>query len=431
MRKFGSLMLILLLNTAVLAACNPSTSSESQQPSPQLLEQIKAAPQPEGWREAQHSFAFSLYKELTSDENSETDNVLISPASIAIALAMAVVGAEGETKDAMLEALHMGDMNERDLSLYFAKLLQDFNSEEETSGVTMETANSLWIREGAPILDDYVANVQQFFQADANELDFDQAEAADTINKWVQDKTNDKIDSIVEPPIDPDTIAYLINAIYFNGTWKHAFDPELTEESTFYASSREMEHPFMSKNRSFLYLEEDQLQMISLPYGDGENERYSMMVLLPGEDSSLSELKERLSAEQWNAWLNDMKQLKGELKLPKFQLEFATSLVDSLKQLGMELPFDKERADFSRMADTSRMNVFISDVQHKTFIDVNEEGTEAAAVTSIEVGTTSATLDPEQPFVMNVNRPFFYVIYDWQTDSLLFMGEVQEPALGE
>lgn len=364
--------------------------------------------------DANNGFGFHLYSELILAEPDV--NLLISPSSIITALAMTYNGADGETREAMANALKLGEMSMDEVNRAFANLLTILQNPDPE--VELAVANSLWAREGVDFYEEFLECNREFYNAEVAELDFDNAGAADVINRWVKEQTRDKIDGIVEPPINPETILFLINAIYFNGDWSVPFDPDNTTDVEFSSSDgSKSEHPLMFRNDDFRYYENDLFQAVSLPYG--KNERVSMYVLLPVEEKGLEQLYAELNNANWNSWVNSFRTMEGELGLPRFRFEYETSLNDALKALGMGIAFDENAADFSGMRPTPP-SLFISEVKHKAFIDVNEEGTEAAAVTSVEVGVTAM---PET-FSMIVDRPFFFAVADDMTGTILFMGSV-------
>jgi len=231
----------------------------------------------------------------------------------------------------------------------------------------------------------------------------------------------DKIEEIVDSPLDANLVAVLINAIYFKGSWTQEFDKNETTNRPFQVPGGSIKDvPLMTTKAEFDYLENEAFQAIRLPYGDGE---MSMKVFLPKENSSLEEFSATLTNENWTAWQNEFEAEEGTIYLPKFQLEFEASLNEALKSLGLNSAFDGN-ANFSKMINEDDQ-LSITNVKQKTYIDVSEEGTEAAAVTGIEMGITSAPIN--EPFVMEVNRPFFFTITDDETDTILFMGSIFNP----
>jgi serpin B len=367
--------------------------------------------------EANNGLGFNLFRELT--ESNPEKNIFISPSSVLTALAMTYNGAEGGTRAAMEKTLQLEEMTMEKVNKAFADLLTILRNPDPK--VELTVANSLWAREGVDFHEDFLTRNRDYFDAEATEIDFNDAGAADIINGWVKEKTRDRIDGIVEPPINPDTILFLINAIYFKGEWTEPFDPDLTRELPFNRpDGTKKEIPVMFQRNDFRYLENELFQAAILPYG--KNERVSMYIFLPAESAGLEQLYAELNSANWNEWIASFSSMEGEIGLPRFKFEYETSLNDTLKSLGMGIAFDDNAADFSGMRPIPPRLV-ISEVKHKTFVEVNEEGTEAAAVTSVEVGVTAM---PET-FSMIVDRPFFFTITDDITGTILFMGSVLEP----
>jgi len=362
---------------------------------------------------ANQEFAFKLFSEIIKKNDQE--NIFISPTSISLALSLLYNGAQGETQEEMQRALQFTGIDLEDIN-YQQKILQKLLQNQPESELSI--ANSLWIRQNFPIKSDFINNNKKYYQAKVEELDFDQAETLSIINNWVNDSTKGKIEKIIDQ-INPDDVLFLINAIYFKGAWQSPFNPEYTEKKPFtFASGETVDHPLMVNTGYFDYLENDDMQMIGLPYGESGD--LIMYVILPQKDSSLENLSGQLNPENWQQWLNQLRSQEGAIFLPKFTLEYEVVLNDILQSLGMEKAFNNQ-ANFAGLTDEP---VEVNQVKHKTFVDVSEEGTEAAAVTSIGVRITSMPVNP--PFEMMVNRPFFYAIYDQETENILFMGNVNE-----
>jgi serpin B len=242
------------------------------------------------------------------------------------------------------------------------------------------------------------------------------------MNEWVEDKTQGKINKMIEQ-VTPNDIMFLINAIYFKGNWTVKFQESQTQNQPFYLiNGQERQHPLMSQSNRFSYLETEQFQGINLPYG--EDQRFSLYVFLPKPELSIDDFLQTLNTENWNQWMQQFSVKKGKIELPRFQLEYDVELKPILQKLGMTSSFDPSQANFSNLSRSG--GLFVSFVKHKTFLDVNEEGTEAAASTAI--GVTRTSIDPT-PFEMIVNRPFFCAIQDNQTGTLLFMGVVYNPEI--
>jgi serpin B len=367
---------------------------------------------------ANTKFGFSLFDEIRKTEQDK--NIFISPFSVSIALAMTLNGASGETEQAMTDTLQLQGLDSESINTGYAGLRQILLTSDPK--VTLTIANSLWARQEFSFKPDFLQRNTQFFGAEISTLDFNDPSASKTINQWVDTNTNGKIQKIVGDQIDPITVLFLINAIYFKGTWQNEFDPSKTREGPFHlANGDEKQVPMMRQQRWYPYYRGENFQAISLAYGDGQ---MSMYIFLPDRESDLNIFLENLNAESWENWMSQFHEQDVSLVMPKFKLEYGKTLNDPLKALGMGVAFDPELADFSRMASLEFGNLYIEKVVHKTFVEVNEEGTEAAAATSVEVGVKSV---PPPPISFSVDRPFFFAIRDNETKTVLFMGVVVEP----
>lgn len=370
---------------------------------------------------ANQQFALNIYQALGNHASEE--NVFISPLSISLALAMTYNGADGETKENMANILQLDGMTVEEVNKGYATLEKIINASDPN--VELSIANSLWSREGLDFNEDFMQRNKEIYNAEANVLDFSNSNAANTINKWVDQNTKGKIKEIIEGPISEDTILFLINAIYFKGDWTQPFNEKLTSDQEFYLSDgTTIQHPLMSQSGSYDYLENELFQAIRLPYGNEEH--LSMLIFLPAEDSDLTKFHSMLTMDNWNSWMAQFKMTRGSFQMPRFKLEYEATLNDALKSLGMTAAFESSKADFNNMI-TGPLKVYIDSVKHKSFIEVNEIGTEAAAVTSVEAATTSATTEPDNFFNMTVNRPFFFTIMNEPSDTILFMGAIEIP----
>lgn len=362
-------------------------------------------------------FAFRLFGELVRQDAGK--NTFVSPASVSIALAMTYNGAAGETQQAMAQTLELTGLSLAEVNQANAALLK--NLKRLDPKVELSVANSLWAREGVTFHQDFMERNRRFFEAKVASLDFNGPQAARTINDWVSDNTRGKIDKIVDDPIDPQAVLFLINAIYFNGQWKARFDPSKTRDMPFYLlDGGQKSVSMMSQSGKYLYYQGERFQAVNLPYGQG---RVSAYVFLPASGSNLDEFLAGLNAEAWADWMPRFAEMEGDVFLPRFKIEYEAKLNDALKAIGMEIAFDQGRADFSGMRPIPPA-LYIYQVKHKTFVRVDEKGTEAAAATLVEMRVESAQLDR---FVFFADHPFFFAIYDHQTGTILFMGTVVEP----
>jgi serpin B len=281
-------------------------------------------------------------------------------------------------------------------------------------------ADGLWVRRNLTLVPAFAQRNQQFYGARVAAVDFSNPATRTAINAWVSQQTHGKIASIIDHPIDPTTALYLVNALYFKGRWAMPFDKAATRDGAFTGPEGRRTVPMMSRSGSFAYYRGRGFQAVGLPYGSG---RLRMYVFLPDAGSDLNAFRRGLSAQAWRGWLGRFASVQGKLALPRFTLEFGAALNGALAALGMDVAFDPNRADFTGMV--TNHNVFISEVRHKTYMQVDEEGTTAAGSTAVGMQPTLALL-PQ--FTMIVNRPFFCAIHDQLTGMPLFMGSIVAPA---
>jgi serine protease inhibitor len=363
-----------------------------------------------------NTFAFELFRVINAGEDS-AGNVFVSPLSVAMALGMTYNGAANETRTAMAEALDLQGMSIGDVNRAYRgviDLLQGLDSRVE-----FQLANSIWFRPEFTPLQAFQDTVRTYFDADARALDFSAPGAADTINGWVDQHTNGKIKTIVPDPIPDYIVMYLINTIYFKGAWTYQFDKKLTRDEPFtLAEGAHASVPMMSPDGELPVRVSwgSGVTVVELPYG---RQAYAMTIVLPSDAAGAQGLARSVTEQQWDAWLAGLDSTSIEVSLPKFTLEYAIRLNDVLKALGMAIAFDPCRADFSDMFGST--GFYIDDVRHKTFVEVNEEGTEAAAATSVGIGLTSA-----RPSIV-VDRPFLFAIRERLTGTILFLGKILDP----
>jgi serpin B len=365
-------------------------------------------------------FGFNLFRQLQASTPSQNKNLVISPKSIAIALAMTRNGTSESTLAEITKVLEFNQLDATIIDASYAKLLTTLKTADPD--VQLAIANSLWVNQNVTLKKPFINNVQQFYQAEISNLDFANPTAKNVINKWVEQKTVNKIPKIINST-SPEDALYLINAIYFKGNWTKQFDPNLTTEQDFYSQPNVPKpQTMMNQTGDYRYYANDQFQAIRLPYG--KNAELGMYIFLPKETSNLKQFNQQLTDDNWQEWLSQMRSQQGTITLPRFKLEYETQLNDVLMSLGMKKIFTPSQADFSQMTDTS---IALDSIKHKTFIEVNEEGTEATGVTSIGIRITSAISQESKPFTMNANRPFFFAIRDDITETILFMGNVVDP----
>ncbi len=365
-------------------------------------------------------FGFNLFR--TMWESEQNQNIFISPFSVSTALAMTLNGAAGETEEAMIDTLQLQGITTDSINTSYYQLLQTLQTSDPK--VTLTIANSLWAREGVPFKQDFQQRNSQYFNAEITSLDFADPNSLTTINQWVNTNTNGKIKKILDE-IESNAVLFLINAIYFKGEWKTEFDPSATSDRDFHlVTGSTKQVPMMARKGKYAYYENHQenFQAISLPYGEGQ---MGMYIFLPSSKSNLNTFLDSLNTENWENWISQLREQEVMVYIPKFKMEYGTKeLNDALTSLGMGIAFDDDNADFSRMASLDDIggNLYIEKVAHKTFIEVNEEGSEAAAATSVGIGIRSILRT-----VFNADRPFFFAIRDNETKTILFMGTVVDP----
>jgi serine protease inhibitor len=370
--------------------------------------------------ESDNKFGLKLFGEIV--KQNKGSNVFISPLSVSMALGMTYNGAEDSTEKAMRNVLELAGLTEQEINESYQSLI-DLLTQLDPK-VIFEIANSIWCREGFSVKEEFTNINQTYFDAEVAALDFNKPDASKTINGWVDEKTHGKITEIVPDKINPETVMFLINAIYFKGTWTCEFDKEDTQEDWFnLPDSSQIRCQMMRQEKEFSYFENDLFQAVDLPYG---NEKFSMTIFLPKLGVGTDSLISLFSQENWNSWLSSFASDSGKLYFPKFTLEYKIKLNDVLTALGMGIAFDQYQADFGGIADLTQIlgNLYISEVLHKTYIKVDEEGTEAAAATSVGIGMTSL---PPAGFVMRVDRPFVFAIRENHSQTILFMGKIVEP----
>jgi serpin B len=364
-------------------------------------------------------FALELYGKLRDREG----NLFFSPFSISTALAMTYGGARGETAAEMAKTLHFGPDQHR-LHAGFAALRADLNRGNlKKRGYEVSTANALWVQKNFGLLPDFINLTRDSYHAGLNEVDFQGAteQARETINAWVEDKTQHKIKDLLQPGIiSADTRLVLTNAIYFKGFWASQFKKKATREEVFKtAAGSSVKTPLMHQKARFNYMKGDDFQALELPY---QAKDVSMVVFLPDKVDGLAAFEKRLMEPQLKQWLGQLRSQEVQVALPRFKLTAEFNLNKTLEALGMRQAFAAGRADFSGISGSGR-NLFIQAVVHKAFVDVNEEGTEAAAATGVAIALTALP----QSTVFRADHPFVFLIRDNRSGSILFMGRMSRP----
>ena len=330
-----------------------------------------------------------------------------------MALGMTYNGADGTTRDAMQQTLELAGMNLEEINESYQSLIALLTQLDPL--VQFQIANSIWYREDYPVKEDFLDRNRTYFNATVEAMDFASPDALSTINNWVDDNTNGKIDKIVDR-LEPNLVMLLINAIYFKGNWTHQFDKNKTRDGVFHnTESSTVSCRMMEQEGEHSTFTNGAFTAVDLPYGDG---LFSMTIILPHRTTELDSLLAELTTENWQIWMNSFHTSDIPLYMPKFKLEYELKLNEALGALGMEIAFTKA-ANFNNMYDDGQP-LYIDEVHHKTFVDVNEEGTEAAAVTSVGITVVGFSS-------ILINRPFIFAIRENTSGTLLFLGRIVEP----
>jgi serpin B len=365
---------------------------------------------------ADNQFGFEIFQKVNASL-SEPKNTMISPMSISLALAMVYNGTDGDTKKQMEDMLHKANLTPEDINQSYKDLVAALSSHDPK--VELSISNAIFYRNSFSIKNDFITTNQNYYQAEVSGLDFTKTtETLNKINGWVNTKTNGKIDKIIEQVKEEDMM-YLLNAIYFNGEWKYQFDSKETTDMTFKKEDQSViQVPTMTIENPFNYYSHQSFQLLEMPYGSG---KYSMLIFLPASGKTTNDIISMMTSENVDDWISKLAEQKKEVFLPKFEFKFDDSLVDELSALGMTDAFNDAKANLSGISEAAKL--VISEVMHKSYIKVDERGTEAAAVTGITVGVTS--IGPDNSF--RVDHPFVFAIREKDTKAILFIGKVLNP----
>ena len=361
-------------------------------------------------------FAIDLYHKLRSSEG----NIFFSPYSISTALAMTYAGARNETEKQMAKAMHF-TISQDKLHPAFSNLQEKLKKVQKKGNVQLLIANSLWPHKGYPFRNEFLGLVKKNYKTEITAVDYvrQTEKARKTINAWVEEKTRDKIKDLIKPGIlDALTRLVLANAIYFKGNWASQFDKKHTRDMLFKLSpDKTSKTPMMYQKGQFGYWADKDLQVLEMPY---VGKQLSMVVLMPTRVDGLPQLEKKLNVENLRRWNSRLRERKVDTWLPKFKLECDFRVDKALQAMGMVDAFTGD-ANFSGMDGTDWL--YISAVLHKAFVDVNEEGTEAAAATALVMTLKCAPMDPQ----FRADHPFVFLIQENQTGSILFIGRMTDP----
>ena len=399
---------------SILAACQNDENPSKPEPKPR--KDISLTRVEQSLLDANTDFAFRFFSQVCNTED-EKPNVFVSPLSASLCLSMITNGASGNTLTEMQDVLGFpaSSFSLDDLNNYNQKLTTALLDLDNTTQLGI--ANSIWVKQGFKVYDSFVNVNKQMYDAQVQELDFTSPTAKDVINRWCAEQTNDCIKEVIKV-IPANARMYLLNALYFKGIWASQFEKSATRQENFTNSDgTQQKVNMMNQTEMFNYTKNSTFSIAELPYG---NEAFSMVILLPSGGKTLDESLSELTSENWKEWNSNMAGKQLQVKLPRFRVEYDKTLIDDMIAMGMKDAFDGNKADFSKM---SAAELYVGILQQFTYINVDEEGTEAAAVT---VGgmLDSAGLPVTIPFY--VDSPFAFMIKEKSTGAILFMGKVMK-----
>lgn len=405
----------------VLTAC--STPTDPQEP-PSEITSLPRDLSPAETTTVAASADFGVELLARVSQASPDSNLFLSPLSAHMALGMALNGADGETFEAMRTALAMENLSLAEANEAYASLIELLRDLDPR--VEFRIGNSMWLQDGFPFLDDYRERVVQAFDAEAEAVDFSDPATLDRINGWVDEATEGNIEKLLDQ-LRPEEIAFLVNAVYFLGDWREQFDPSATVEAPFHLEDGTTAPvPLMQRTGDYRFGQGEDFTAADLPYG---GDAFVMTVVLPDEDVGIDAFTAGLDAARWQEIIAAVDGAEREIRLalPRFELEYGRELTETLEAMGMGVAFDASQADFGRMVDLEAIapeNVYLSRVEQKTFVRVDEEGTEAAAATGVGVGVTSA------PPALRLDRPFLFALRERHSGAVLFIGKLERPPEG-
>ena len=360
-------------------------------------------------------FAFDIFSSILENEGSGK-NIIISPLSISYALSMTLNGAAGATREAMLEALRVNGITPEEINDSYRDLTEALLTVDKR--VIMNIANSVWTEDRISPKQSFIDILEDYYSAESQEFSITDPGAPDKINEWIEDNTNGLIKEMVDK-LEDNTVMLFINAIYFKGKWKLQFDEKETREEPFYKPGGDSEDvPMMKQTDDFRIYDGDGFKLAEFPYGQGN---FVMDIILPDAADGIPALLSTLTDAAFTGWIQQMTARETDIFIPRFKYGYKKKLKEILSGMGMGVAFT-EFADFSNI--TEEADLLINDVTHQAFIETNEEGTEAAAATIVDIGLTSMPLDPT---VFKADHPFIYIIRETTTGSIIFMGVVADP----
>jgi len=408
MKRIYPLYAFLLLIIVLITSCKKDNSTK-----PGTGKDLKLSAAELQQASADNTFSFNLFRSVAAQNG--RGNLFMSPLSVSIALGMTTNGANGSTLDSMRRTLNFNGFSQGQVNMYYSDLLAQLP--ELDPNTTLKIANSVWYKNTFSVLPGFLQTENQSYNAKVQALDFSNPTSVNTINDWVSQQTGGKISKIMNS-IDPQDLMYLINAIYFKSSWATKFDPSQTTTMSFTrGDNSQVQARFMRATPSCNTYNDQDATIAELPYS---NNKYSMVIVLPAAGKSVGDILSGLDSAKWQNWMTRLSPSKPEVDLPKFSFSYAASLKNSLSAMGIGVAFT-EAADFSNINGTGGLE--ISSVAHKAYIAVDENGTTAAAVTTVTVVPTDVLISPK----IVIDHPFLFVIREMKTGLVVFTGIVNDP----
>lgn len=409
-----SILMLCGVAAVLLSGCGGDARSKPPQEATQPV-QISAET-----HAANTQFALKMLQQL--DDPDAGANLCFSPLSLALALSMTLNGAEGETYDAIAKTLGYSEQTLETLNTQARALSRLLNPADKS--ITVHMANGLWVQQGFPVNPDFLRALLTHYDARTETVDFLKPEAtADTINAWVKEQTEGLIEKLFQASdFDAQTRLALVNTLYFEGQWQHPFPKDATQDAPFHLEDGTTKTvPMMRLSERLPYLKGEGFEAVGLPY---TADSYRFYLFLPEKGRTVADLRAQLTPENWAKWLTESRIVQGSLQMPRFKIEAKYDLKPPLSALGMGIAFDPDRADFSRIAEVAPERLYIQKAIQKAVVEVDEEGTKAAAATGMTFGVTSLPVDQ---FNIVVDRPFLFAIVHQPTGTVLFWGIVRTP----
>jgi serpin B len=399
--------MLLILPIFIFAACEETAVAPENPPN---LRALSAAERQAS--KSSNDFAFNLFRNLPTDP---ADNAFISPLSVSMALGMLLNGTDGEVRQSILNTIDFNDFTAEEVNAGFHDLTDLLLSMDKK--VNFGLANSVWYREELTVNNQFASVIENYYDGKIKGLDFDDPASKDVINSWVESKTNNRIKDLIKQ-INPDHAMFLVNAIYFKGDWTHQFDKSKTKKAPFttLSGSTTQVDMMFSKGVSMKYKTTPDFQLLDIPYGNGQ---FRFTILMPNEYAGVTSLVETLNAETFNTLIDESDTISVELELPRFKMNWRDDLKSSLEQMGMIM------AGYPLLFEGPIPPIGVDQVIHQSFLEVNEEGSEAAAATAIVSMTLCAC--PQTPQKITIDKPFLFMIREKNSGAILFMGQLTDP----